>query len=111
MCLTFDGKLHISPAGTDKPLHRVLDAGTGTGIWALDFGTFHLVVGRASERAPKLTGTAADEHPETQVRTGPSKCQQGCKQTDSLQVLGNDLSPIQPSLFVPPSDQNPSTSY
>lgn len=43
MCLTFDGKLHISPAGVEKPLHRVLDAGTGTGIWALDFGTFHLV--------------------------------------------------------------------
>ncbi len=36
--LTFDGKLFMSPAGTDKPLHRVLDVGTGTGIWALDFG-------------------------------------------------------------------------
>ncbi|KAK2031308.1 methyltransferase domain-containing protein [Colletotrichum zoysiae] len=34
--LTFDGKLFISPAGSDRPLHRVLDAGTGTGIWAID---------------------------------------------------------------------------
>ncbi|KAM5347433.1 hypothetical protein ACJ41O_010438 [Fusarium nematophilum] len=62
MFLTFDDKLHVSPAGIDKPLHRVLDAGTGTGVWALDF---------------------ADEHPETDV-------------------LGVDLSPIQPS-FVPPN--------
>jgi predicted RNA methylase len=38
--LTFDGALHICPAGRDgKPLKRVLDAGTGTGIWAMDFGT------------------------------------------------------------------------
>ncbi|WDK17124.1 methyltransferase domain-containing protein [Colletotrichum graminicola] len=36
--LTFDGKLFVSPAGSDKPLHRVLDAGTGTGIWAMDVG-------------------------------------------------------------------------
>ncbi|KAK1996444.1 methyltransferase domain-containing protein [Colletotrichum falcatum] len=34
--LTFDGKLFISPAGRDRPLRRVLDAGTGTGIWAMD---------------------------------------------------------------------------
>ncbi|KAL3956729.1 hypothetical protein ACCO45_009575 [Purpureocillium lilacinum] len=44
--LTLGGKLFICPAGTDKPLGRVLDAGTGTGIWAIDF---------------------ADEHPETHV--------------------------------------------
>lgn len=46
MTLTFDGKLFTSPAGEDKQLHRVLDAGTGTGIWAMDF---------------------ADEHPESHV--------------------------------------------
>jgi hypothetical protein len=37
--LTFDGALNFCPAGNDgKPLRRVLDAGTGTGIWAIDFG-------------------------------------------------------------------------
>ncbi|KAK3321507.1 S-adenosyl-L-methionine-dependent methyltransferase [Cercophora scortea] len=41
-----DNRLFISPAGKDKPLGRVLDAGCGTGIWAIDF---------------------ADEHPESSV--------------------------------------------
>ncbi|KAK1755439.1 S-adenosyl-L-methionine-dependent methyltransferase [Echria macrotheca] len=57
-----DNHLHLCPAGKDKPLRRVLDAGTGTGIWAIDF---------------------ADEHPEAEV-------------------VGVDLSPIQPS-YVPPN--------
>ncbi|KAK2012806.1 methyltransferase domain-containing protein [Colletotrichum eremochloae] len=39
--LTFDGKLFISPAGSDKPLRRILDAGTGTGIWAMDVAEEH----------------------------------------------------------------------
>lgn len=38
-----DSKLFISPAGKDKPLKRVLDAGTGTGIWAIEFGAFSVV--------------------------------------------------------------------
>ncbi|CZS95672.1 related to methyltransferase [Rhynchosporium agropyri] len=58
--LTFSKKLHLCPL--PEKLHRVLDVGTGTGIWAIDF---------------------ADEHPETEV-------------------LGVDLSPIQPT-FVPPN--------
>jgi hypothetical protein len=35
--LTFDGKLFLSPV-TQKPggIKRVLDIGTGTGIWAID---------------------------------------------------------------------------
>jgi SAM-dependent methyltransferase len=44
--LTFDGKLFTAPIPKEKVLHRVLDIGTGTGIWAIDF---------------------ADEHPETKV--------------------------------------------
>ncbi|KAK5989462.1 Methyltransferase pytC [Cladobotryum mycophilum] len=40
------GKLFICPAGHYKPIQRILDAGTGTGVWAMDI---------------------ADEHPETEV--------------------------------------------
>ncbi|KAF4955598.1 hypothetical protein FGADI_4433 [Fusarium gaditjirri] len=43
--LTLGGKLYLSPID-DKPLSRALDAGTGTGVWAIDF---------------------ADAHPETEV--------------------------------------------
>ncbi|KAH6844809.1 S-adenosyl-L-methionine-dependent methyltransferase [Chaetomium sp. MPI-CAGE-AT-0009] len=40
--LTLDGALYISPAGKQgPPLKRVLDAGTGTGIWAMDFADTH----------------------------------------------------------------------
>jgi ribosomal protein L11 methylase PrmA len=34
--LTLDGKLSLAPIG--KNVNRVLDVGTGTGIWAIDFG-------------------------------------------------------------------------
>jgi len=37
------GKLHLCPVGEDKPVKRVLDCGTGTGVWALDFGAFACV--------------------------------------------------------------------
>ncbi|KAI8680666.1 hypothetical protein NCS56_00472400 [Fusarium sp. Ph1] len=61
--LTLDGRLGLAPPNDpDSNVKRVLDVGTGTGIWAVDFG---------------------DEHPEAQV-------------------IGVDLSPIQPS-FVPPN--------
>jgi ribosomal protein L11 methylase PrmA len=38
--LTQDNHLYLCPAGKDKdkPLKRVLDAGCGTGIWAIDMG-------------------------------------------------------------------------
>ncbi|KAH6885407.1 S-adenosyl-L-methionine-dependent methyltransferase [Thelonectria olida] len=58
--LALKGKLYLAPVG-DK-IQRVLDLGTGTGIWAIDF---------------------ADLHP-------------------SAEVLGTDLSPIQPK-WVPPN--------
>lgn len=58
--LTMGNKLYLAPLPTS--VHRVLDVGTGTGIWAMDF---------------------ADDHPESQV-------------------IGVDLSPVQPS-FVPPN--------
>ncbi|EKD21152.1 methyltransferase domain-containing protein [Drepanopeziza brunnea f. sp. 'multigermtubi' MB_m1] len=39
--LIFEGKLFTAPVPKDKILHRVLDVGTGTGIWAIDFGDEH----------------------------------------------------------------------
>ncbi|KAK7706430.1 hypothetical protein SLS57_009664 [Botryosphaeria dothidea] len=53
-----DDKLHLAPL--DKAPQRILDIGTGTGVWAIEAG---------------------DEYP-------------------SAEVIGNDLSPVQPS-FVP----------
>ncbi|KAI5788663.1 S-adenosyl-L-methionine-dependent methyltransferase [Pyronema domesticum] len=55
-----DEKLHLAPIG-DEP-HRILDVGTGTGIWAIDM---------------------ADEYP-------------------SAEIVGNDLSPVQPK-WMPPN--------
>ncbi|KAF1953810.1 S-adenosyl-L-methionine-dependent methyltransferase [Byssothecium circinans] len=60
MTLRMDGALHYAPIGEEPG--RILDLGTGTGIWAIDMG---------------------DKYP-------------------SAEVLGNDISPIQPSL-VPPN--------
>ncbi|CAJ0552245.1 Ff.00g062240.m01.CDS01 [Fusarium sp. VM40] len=60
LTLLLDGKLTLAPIKED--MEKVLDVGTGTGIWAIDF---------------------ADEHPNTEV-------------------IGTDLSPIQPS-WVPPN--------
>ncbi|KNG87492.1 UMTA methyltransferase family protein [Aspergillus nomiae NRRL 13137] len=60
--LLLERKLHLAPL--DESPKRVLDLGTGTGLWAIDF---------------------ADEH-------------------ENAQVIGNDLSPIQPK-WVPPNCQ------
>ncbi|KAK1966019.1 methyltransferase domain-containing protein [Colletotrichum sublineola] len=35
--LTMGNKLHLAPLDRGKPPQRVLDIGTGTGIWAIDF--------------------------------------------------------------------------
>lgn len=57
----------------------MLDIGTGTGIWAIDYGEW--VSGRTSSELID----PADEHPEAKI-------------------LGIDLSPIQPALYVPNLD-------
>lgn len=40
--LSFDGKLGLAPPNDpDAKVGRVLDLGTGTGIWAMDYGDDH----------------------------------------------------------------------
>lgn len=40
--LTFDNTLGLAPpCQKDSSVKRVLDVGTGTGIWAIDFGEDH----------------------------------------------------------------------
>ena len=39
--LMYDTKLHKVVFDKDKPVHRVLDVGTGTGIWAIDYGVYY----------------------------------------------------------------------
>jgi SAM-dependent methyltransferase len=58
---TIGDVIYLAPIDTEQPL-RVLDVGTGTGIWAIEFG---------------------DMHP-------------------NAEILGNDLSPIQPA-WLPPN--------
>ena len=77
--LTLEGKLGLSPPHEKGASpERVLDVGTGTGSWAM-WG-WHLPAGAIPVQL-KLTGDAcsdfADEHPNSQV-------------------IGIDLSPIQP---------------
>lgn len=73
--LVNDSKLYQTPPRNWK---RILDVGTGTGIWAMDVGMYKTSQGGASEL---LTDHgSADEHPEAEVR-------------------GVDLSPIQPSVY------------
>ncbi|KAF2741837.1 S-adenosyl-L-methionine-dependent methyltransferase [Sporormia fimetaria CBS 119925] len=59
--LSLSGKHHLAPIG-DQP-QRILDIGTGTGIWACDMG----------------------------------RCSKEC-QYPSADILGNDISPIQPTV-------------
>jgi len=77
MILALDGKLHIAPIeDMAGGLHNVLDIGTGTGNWAIDFGKPEFVPSTFLNTC-KLTYILANAYP-------------------SASVVGTDLSPIQP---------------
>jgi len=67
-------KLYLAPIPTPQ---RVLDVGTGTGIWAIEFGTIIYLI----KSKVLLRIFTATQHP-------------------SAEVIGTDLSPIQPQLLV-----------
>ncbi|PNH52362.1 hypothetical protein VD0003_g4944 [Verticillium dahliae] len=58
--LTFDGKLFTCPAGRDKPIVQALDAGTGTGIWAMDFDRWTFSTGFDFIYSRMLTASIKD---------------------------------------------------
>ena len=70
MWLSLNQKLNLAPL---KHVNRALDAGCGTGIWAIDFGMVMFSVRIARTNSDYI----ADAHPETEV-------------------LGVDLAPVQP---------------
>ena len=72
---TLHGKLHLAPLG--EGIHNVLDIATGTGIWAIDFGA----CGTFPQSGPHCLILLAVKYP-------------------TANVLGTDLSPIQPELSV-----------
>lgn len=78
--LTFDDRLGTAPPNDpESKVGRVLDVGTGSGIWAIDYG---------------------DEHPNSEVGYSTSVCEMGFKTLTArvTQVRGIDLSAAQPTL-------------
>lgn len=77
--LLMNGKLHLAPIGSSP--QRILDVGCGTGIWAIDAGLSR----RLMILFPSSSCSLGDLYP-------------------SAEVLGSDISAIQPN-FVPPNVQ------
>ena len=97
--LTWSDQLTTTSIAKGEGVHRVLDVGTGTGIWAIEYGQQSAPV-ETCHRAKRLTG---DKHPEAIVI--PNKKASSCVAvTYFAQILGVDVSPVQPSLWVPSSD-------
>lgn len=88
--LTLDGKLFTAPIDPKKTL-RVLDVGTGTGIWAIDYGMSARRLCFLESLMTLVQPTSIPKQryfrliPEESVLT-------------ATKVLGVDVSPIQPSL-------------
>jgi hypothetical protein len=91
--LSQSNQLFLSPAGKDKPLNRVLDAGTGTGIWAVEFGMFL----DPTLRPGRLTISSRREPRSSRISLHAASVNEP-DSADRRQVVGVDLSPIQPAL-------------
>jgi len=80
--LAIGGKLFLAPLKTDK-VQTVLDVGTGTGIWAMYARRSESSLHSRVVADSSLRSDFGDEFPDAQV-------------------IGTDISPIQPS-WVPPN--------
>lgn len=114
--LRLENRLHVAPIG-DNP-QRVLDLGTGTGIWAIEMGVFPSQISSLSQVLSETTKPCADSAYRRCVSIStsenffflfvsarsPQDYLATCKTLAKLnpcfcQILGNDLSPIQPSMY------------
>lgn len=79
--LLIDGELYLAPIG-EAP-QRILDIGTGTGIWPIEMGdVFPLAEVRAFSR----------------LVDGLRRWKERTVLNAQEQIIGNDLSPVQPKL-------------
>jgi metalloendopeptidase OMA1, mitochondrial len=63
--LILRGELHLAPI-TERPLRRVLDIGTGTGVWAVDMGDLY--------PDAEILGTGLSSPDRNQTDQSASKC-------------------------------------
>ncbi|KAH0543389.1 hypothetical protein FGG08_002247 [Glutinoglossum americanum] len=103
------GKLHLAPIG-DHP-QRILDLGCGTGLWAVEMGMSDILETLVWQMDVSLTCVMPTYRGQVPIRECtnlhfPRLTSCGSERltrwpTDALhQVIGNDLSPIQPGLYV-----------
>ncbi|ENH64805.1 hypothetical protein FOC1_g10005570 [Fusarium oxysporum f. sp. cubense race 1] len=102
--LLLEDKLHLAPLKPD--IQRVLDIGTGTAIWAIDFADEHPHV--------EVVGTEISPIQPTWMPSNLQLASNDEQQNESMdivdfadqfpgaKVVGTDISPIQPS-WVPPN--------
>ncbi len=101
--VTLGGKLNLAPIM--KNPQRILDIGTGTGIWAIEIGMRIPLVDRNSMHdSVVLTMTlnwTGDKYPEAEVwkPTAAAVRWVYTHVVPETQILGNDLSPIQPRWY------------
>ena len=63
--LRMDNRLHLAPIGENP--QRILDIGTGTGIWAIEMGELQLIYHVMREFYRILTYELGDAYPSAQV--------------------------------------------
>lgn len=86
------GRLHLAPIKRNP--ERILDIGTGTGLWAIDMGECGLL-----KRQGKMLTSARGQVPKhggRGLKLTIRQVRQGIGLTLVIQILGNDLSAIQP---------------
>ena len=93
MLAMLNGKLHLAPILEN--IQKAIDLGTGTGIWAIDFGEFNWSVQWSTNYLPQNSRPIPLRGGKYTISPNPTS-----NLLKPMQVVGNDLSPIQPPLYV-----------